>query len=272
MLGRPGGEPAGAGLVDANEHGWVLFAHAQAGGGFDVQTRLYEEAIATARECRDVDLECEAVASLGIMLACSGCVAEGMARLDEALAAICAGEVDDLSVVEGAFCRLFNALDAVGLAENTIVPVLADRGDLLGERGFCYLSSSCHLAPTSDGCSSHTSRWKGRGGGVLSPDQYSVGASPRPPMQRGPAPGSPGGALLEHDGVVPAVSEVVAVGQRGAESRQRDREPGIVLVSPSLEFMSGIGVPKAIDDEHVQVRCECRADGGATRRTRRRVA
>ncbi len=63
--------------VDANEHGRVLLAHAQAGGGFDVQKRLYEEAIATARECRDSALECEALASLGIMLTFSGCVAEG---------------------------------------------------------------------------------------------------------------------------------------------------------------------------------------------------
>ena len=58
--------------VDSNEHGWVLLAQAQAGGGLDVQKRLYEEAIATARRCRDGDLECEALASLGIMLAFSG--------------------------------------------------------------------------------------------------------------------------------------------------------------------------------------------------------
>ena len=43
-----------------------------------------------------------------------------MARLDEALAAICAGEVDDLSVVEGVFCGLFHACERtndVGRAE-----------------------------------------------------------------------------------------------------------------------------------------------------------
>ena len=97
--------------VDSNEHGWVLLAQAQAGGGLDVQKRLYEDAIATARRCQDGDLECEALAALGIMLAFSGHVADGMARLDEALAAICAGEVDDLSVVEGVFCGLFNACE-----------------------------------------------------------------------------------------------------------------------------------------------------------------
>ena len=106
--------------VDSNEHGWVLLARAQSGGGLDVQQRTYEDAIATARRCQDGDLECEALASLGIMLAFSGHVADGMARLDEALAAICAGDVDDLSVVEGVFCGLFNACERtndVGRAE-----------------------------------------------------------------------------------------------------------------------------------------------------------
>jgi hypothetical protein len=63
--------------VDSNEHGWVLLARAQSGEGLDVQQRTYEDAIATARRCQDGDLECEALASLGIMLAFSGHVADG---------------------------------------------------------------------------------------------------------------------------------------------------------------------------------------------------
>ena len=132
-------ERAGA---DANEHGWVLLAKAQAGGGLDVQQRLYEEAIATARRCQDGDLECEALASLGIMLAFSGHVAEGMARLDESLAAICAGEVDDLSVVEGVFCGLFNACERtndVGRAEQW----LRAADDYVRRRGFAAVGGYC---------------------------------------------------------------------------------------------------------------------------------
>ena len=67
--------------VDSNEHGWVLLAQAQAGGGLDVQKRRYEDAIATARRCQDGDLECEALASLGITLAFSGHVAAASSRL-----------------------------------------------------------------------------------------------------------------------------------------------------------------------------------------------
>lgn len=132
-------EQAGA---DSNEHGWVLVAQAQAGGDLDLQRRLYEEAIATARRCRDGDLECEALASLGIMLAFSGSVAEGMARLDEALAAICAGEVDDLSVVEGVFCGLFNACERtndVGRAEQW----LRAADDYVRRRGFAAVGGYC---------------------------------------------------------------------------------------------------------------------------------
>ena len=124
--------------VDSNEHGWVLLARAQSGGGLDVQQRTYEDAIATARRCQDGDLECEALASLGIMLAFSGHVTEGMARLDESLAAICAGEVDDLSVVEGVFCGLFNACERtndVGRAEQW----------LRAARGAEQLADACHL-------------------------------------------------------------------------------------------------------------------------------
>jgi ATP/maltotriose-dependent transcriptional regulator MalT len=130
--------------ADSNEQGWVLVAQAQAGGGFDLQKRLYEKAIATARRCRDGDLECEALASLGIMLAFSGHVAEGTARLDEALAAICAGEVDDLSVVEGVFCGLFNTCERtndVGRAEQW----LRAADDYVRRRGFAAVGGYCRV-------------------------------------------------------------------------------------------------------------------------------
>ena len=99
---------AGAGT---NAHGWLLAAQAQAGSDLEAQKQLYEQAIDTARRCGDPDLECDALASLGIMLAFSGYKPEGMACLDEALAVICAGEVEDLSVVEGVFCGLLHACE-----------------------------------------------------------------------------------------------------------------------------------------------------------------
>jgi len=96
---------------DPDGHGWVLVARAQDGGDLAEQRELYRRAIATARSVRDADLECEALASLGIMLVFSGLVGDGMAYLDEALGVLCADEMTDLSVVEGVFCGLFHACE-----------------------------------------------------------------------------------------------------------------------------------------------------------------
>ncbi len=71
----------------------------------------------------------------------------------------------------GGVLGLFNALDAIGLAENTIVLVLADRGDFLGERGLWYLSSSCHLVSRA-GSSPHISTAQPHVSGVAGPAEY----------------------------------------------------------------------------------------------------
>ena len=132
-------EQAGA---HSNEHGWVLLAQAQAGSDLDDQKRLYLRAIEAARRCGDADLECDALASLGIMLAFSGYASEGMARLDEALAVICAGDVEDLSVVEGVFCGLFHACERtndVGRAEQW----LRAADDYVRRRRFAAVGGYC---------------------------------------------------------------------------------------------------------------------------------
>lgn len=132
-------EQAGA---SSNEHGWVLLAQAQAGSGLDDQKRLYLRTIEAARRCGDADLECDALASMGIMLAFSGYVSEGMARLDEALAVICAGDVEDLSVVEGVFCGLFHACERtndVGRAEQW----LRAADDYVRRRRFAAVGGYC---------------------------------------------------------------------------------------------------------------------------------
>lgn len=95
---------------EGSERGWLLLAEAQGGSDLSEQERSYLAAIEVARRYRDVDLECEALASLGIMLVFSG-LPRGMRHLDEALATICAGEVGDLSVAEGVFCGLFHVCE-----------------------------------------------------------------------------------------------------------------------------------------------------------------
>ena len=101
-------------LEQANDdrgRGWVVLDDALNGSDIDVQEMQYLEAIKLARLIGDWDLECDATASLGMMLVFSGRVDEGMARLDEALTAICGGDVDELPVVEGCLCGLVTACE-----------------------------------------------------------------------------------------------------------------------------------------------------------------
>ena len=127
---------------DVRAEGWVRYEEARRWSDLDVQRRLYVEVIDLARRAGDADLECDATASLGMMLVFSGLVEEGMAYLDGALAAICGGAVRELSVVEGCLCGLLNACERthdvdraeqwLGAAEEVI-----RRGNLLAVAGYC---------------------------------------------------------------------------------------------------------------------------------------
>ena len=127
---------------DARAEGWMRFEQARRGSDLDVQWRLYLEAVELARSTGDRDLECEAIASLGMMLVFSGLVEEGMAHLDQALAAICGGGVRELPVIEGCLCGLLNACERtqdveraqqwLGAADEVI-----RRGNLLAVAGYC---------------------------------------------------------------------------------------------------------------------------------------
>ena len=127
---------------DERAEGWVRYEEARRGSDLDAQRRLYLEAIDLAARAGDADLECDATASLGMMLVFSGLVEEGMAHLDQALAAICGGGVRELPVVEGCLCGLLNACERthdvdraeqwLGAAEEVIRRGnLAGRGRLL---------------------------------------------------------------------------------------------------------------------------------------------
>ena len=127
---------------DARAAGWTRCEQARRGSDLDAQRRLYAEAIEVARTAGDADLECEAIASLGMMLVFSGLAEEGMAHLDQALAAICGGGVQELPVIEGCLCGLLNACERthdidraqqwLGAADEVI-----RRGNLLAVAGYC---------------------------------------------------------------------------------------------------------------------------------------
>ena len=125
-----------------NALGWLRYGEARRGSELDMQRRQYLEAIDIARSCGDADLECEATASLGMMLVFSGSVDEGMAHLDHALATICGGAVTELPVVEGCLCGLLNACERthdVQRAEEWLgaADEVMRRGNLMTVAGYC---------------------------------------------------------------------------------------------------------------------------------------
>ncbi len=73
-----------------------------------------QRALEIAIEFGDSDLEVRALADSGLALVCAGRVTEGFARLDEAMAAITAGEVRQLSVAGKSFCAMLTACDRTG--------------------------------------------------------------------------------------------------------------------------------------------------------------
>lgn len=75
----------------------------------DRRLRMVEDA---ARDLGDADLEYDALGVRGMYQVLAGEVEEGMTLLDESLTAVCAGDVQDFVVVEGACCLLFTACEA----------------------------------------------------------------------------------------------------------------------------------------------------------------
>lgn len=127
---------------DPRAVGWVRFDQARRGSDLEDQRRLFLEAIECARQVGDADLGCEATAALGLMLVFSGLVDEGMAHLDEALAAICGGGVQELPVIEGCLCGLLNACERTQDVERAqqwldAADDVIQRGNLVAAAGYC---------------------------------------------------------------------------------------------------------------------------------------
>jgi DNA-binding CsgD family transcriptional regulator len=76
-----------------------------------VKHRRFEEAREVASTTHDNDLAFAALAYLGASLVHADQVTEGMVRLDESLAAVAGGEVEDLFVIEEIFCQMFSACE-----------------------------------------------------------------------------------------------------------------------------------------------------------------
>jgi DNA-binding NarL/FixJ family response regulator len=118
-------------LEDVEEcaaHGWLILDGAVFSRNAKEREQCAASALVIARRFGDADLEFEAIALLGESRVSSGRVAEGMKLLDQAMAAVTAGEVAAHGAVGEICCRLLSACEHatdVRRAEEWIA--LADR-------------------------------------------------------------------------------------------------------------------------------------------------
>ena len=107
--GRAGGD--GRDDTTAAEVGWVRLTVGMFAGERAAKDEHLRAALAVARRSGDTDLELVTLAYLGASLVHGDRTEEGMTLLDEALAAVAGGEVDDFFVLEEVFCQLFAACE-----------------------------------------------------------------------------------------------------------------------------------------------------------------
>ncbi len=93
------------------EAGWVALNSGMFEGDRERKEEQFRTALAIARQYDDRDLELSTLSYLGASLVHGDRVEEGMVMLDEALAAVAGGEVDDFVVLEEIFCQLFSACE-----------------------------------------------------------------------------------------------------------------------------------------------------------------
>jgi DNA-binding NarL/FixJ family response regulator len=105
----------------------------------------FREALRIGRAHRDPNLEFQALAYLGMHLVAQDRVDEGMPMLDEALAAVCAGEVTDSTVSDEILCFL------LGACERTYDIARADQW----MRAVNDLAERLHLRSMAALCRSH---------------------------------------------------------------------------------------------------------------------
>lgn len=99
---------------DSSVPGWISLARAEASPGAVDAMAHSRAAIEAARRTDDPDLEIVALARLGLLEIAAGDVEDGITRLDEAMAAISAGDARDLQSVGTVFCALMDSAELLG--------------------------------------------------------------------------------------------------------------------------------------------------------------
>jgi tetratricopeptide (TPR) repeat protein len=98
---------------DAPEHGWVLIIRSYTEPDAAAREAMFREAITIGRRFADPNVEIESLASLAALYLLTGRDNEGLALLDESMAALCAGELTEIASVDNLFCGLFWACELV---------------------------------------------------------------------------------------------------------------------------------------------------------------
>jgi DNA-binding NarL/FixJ family response regulator len=102
LLGDAAGSP---------EAGWVALDIGMFEGDRSRKIEHFREALSRGRAAGDTDLEFVALAYLGAALVHADRTVEGMALLDESLAAVAGNDVEDFFILEDIFCQLFSACE-----------------------------------------------------------------------------------------------------------------------------------------------------------------
>ncbi len=95
------------------ERGWVLMINAFVERDPQAREYLVRQAMAVGRQFGDPNIEFMALAYLGGLFVMTDRVEEGLVLCDEALAALCAGEVTEVATADQILCGLFWACELV---------------------------------------------------------------------------------------------------------------------------------------------------------------
>ena len=98
---------------DRPERGWVLIIKAFSEPDAQLRESLLREAVAIGRRFGEPDIEFLGLGYLGGLFVLTDRVEEGLVLSDEALAALCAGELTELATVDEVFCGLLWACELV---------------------------------------------------------------------------------------------------------------------------------------------------------------
>ena len=127
---------------DEPTRSWVSMTRAYVSSDPHLAVRLYRESLAAARLRGDVDLELCSLAGLGEKLVLTGRVGEGLALVDECMAATFAGEPTRLDTIAYTTCDMLSACDlAFDLARARRWCATADR--FVGRYGCPFLFARC---------------------------------------------------------------------------------------------------------------------------------